>query len=80
MAKKKKQTKKQQTKSRSKKSNLDVAYIVESEGLDYAITGYMGSEDFEDPRLAKLWDEATVVLGKIEGILQDAMEQNQGVD
>lgn len=60
-----------------KHSNLDVAYIVENEGLDYAITSYMSSDSIADPELAALWDEAEAVLRKIEGILEDAMANGE---
>jgi hypothetical protein len=69
MAKKKKETKKRD------RTNLEVAHKVEHEGLGYAIQHYMGSDDFVDLELAKLWTEAKVLLKKIDAILQEAMDQ-----
>lgn len=53
-------------------TNEQVARIVDREGLDYAVTAYMGSEDFEDRYLAKLWDKAQKILREIEDILEEA--------
>jgi len=58
---------------RNKYSLQDVANIVESEGLDYAITGYMGADRIEDAELAKQWNIAREALEKIEEILKPYM-------
>lgn len=63
-------------KKNKKLTNLDVAEIVESEGLDYAITSYMGSTNFEDANLAELWDQAQDILGQIESILANATDES----
>lgn len=63
-------------KKNKKLTNLDVAEIVEFEGLGYAITGYMGSTNFEDKDLAKLWDQAQNILGQIEIILEKALSES----
>lgn len=48
----------------------EVADIVDTEGLGYAITDYTGSDSIEDEELSKLWKEAEEVLGKINKILE----------
>jgi hypothetical protein len=53
-------------------TNEDIAYKVDSEGLDYAITSYMGSEDFIDRELAAWWDEAKKYLDLITERLQES--------
>ncbi len=47
-----------------------VAEIVDNEGLGYAVLHYLSGVSIEDPELAKLWDEAAVILKKIETILE----------
>jgi hypothetical protein len=54
------------------KSNKQIAQIVDREGLDYAVTAYMDSDDFEDRHLASLWDQAQVILDEITEILDEA--------
>lgn len=51
-------------------TNLDVATIVEQEGLDYAITAYINSNAIEDKKLATLWQKAAEILNEIENILE----------
>jgi len=53
-------------------NNKQIAHIVDNEGLGYAITDYMGSEDFKDRHLAKLWDQAKEILDEITEILDEA--------
>lgn len=56
---------------KSKKMGLEqVAGIVENEGLGYAVQHYMSGEDIADKKLAKLWDEAKVLLNEIDEILE----------
>jgi len=52
-----------------KKSLKEVAEVVDCEGIGYAITSYMGSEEIEDPVLADKWAEAEAILEEIERIL-----------
>jgi len=59
-------------------TNLQVNDIVESEGLGYAITGYIGSEEFVDLELAALWDQANDILTKIQNKLDQAVEDDVG--
>ncbi len=47
-------------------SNYEVAGIVGNEGLDYAITSYISSKDFEDRDLADLWTKAKKLLNQIQ--------------
>lgn len=53
-------------------TNKQVAQIVDREGLGYAITMYMDSDDFKDRHLASLWDQAQVILDEITEILDEA--------
>lgn len=55
-------------------TNLEIAYIVDTEGLGYAITDYMGSENFEDQHLAELWDTAQETLQEIQDVLEEALD------
>lgn len=55
----------------SKYSLEDMAEIIDSEGLGYAIEDYVNSEDIEDPRLVDLWDQATVTLAAIRHLLSE---------
>jgi hypothetical protein len=66
--------------SKKRLSNRKVADIVECEGLGYAITDYMNSDDFEDKHLAELWDQAQTVLQEIEDILEVANEDDEDED
>jgi hypothetical protein len=67
--------------AKKKKKDLmtdeQVAYIVSSEGLGYAITGYMGSEKFENRELAELWNQANDILNKIQNILDEAWVEGE---
>lgn len=54
------------------RTNEDIAFKVDMEGLDYAITSYMGSEDFIDRELAGWWDEAKKYLDLITERLQES--------
>jgi hypothetical protein len=54
----------------SKYSVQEVAEIVESEGLGYAITGYLDADKIEDETLRELWKQAADILGKIEKIIE----------
>lgn len=58
-------------------NNKQIAQIVDNEGLDYAITAYMGSEDFKDRHLAKLWDQAKEILDEITEILEKASPNDE---
>lgn len=53
-----------------KRSVEEVAAIVESEGLGYAVQDYMGADSIADPKLAKLWGEARDRLKAIEDHLE----------
>jgi hypothetical protein len=47
----------------------EILAMVESEGLDYMITGYASAEQIADPELAKLWREAAEAFAAVEGFL-----------
>lgn len=59
-------------------SNHEVACIVENEGLGYAITSYIGSDDFEDRGLADLWTKAKKLLNQIQAKLDKATAEHEG--
>lgn len=57
--------------SKKKYSIEQVADIVNSEGLGYAVQHYMSADQIADPELKKQWGNAKVALSIIEMILQD---------
>lgn len=59
-------------------STFEVACIVDNEGLDYAITSYIGSKDFEDRDLADLWTKAKKLLNQIQAKLDAATAAAEG--
>lgn len=54
-----------------------VAQIVESEGLDYAIQHYMGSDRIADADLAAAWDHASEALAAVEEILAGVADDQE---
>ena len=59
----------------AKKSNQQVADIVESEGLGYAVQHYMGADAIKDPKLAALWKTAKDALDAIEAMLPETTSE-----
>lgn len=57
----------------TKLSNEDVFGVVNSEGLSYALTGYLGpaGHQFEDEKLGELWDNACRALQLLEKYLDE---------
>jgi hypothetical protein len=53
----------------AKKSNRQVADIVEMEGLGYAVQNYMSADQIKDQKLAALWKTAKDALDAIEAML-----------
>ncbi len=51
-------------------STPDVAAIVESKGLSYAVTDYLSSAEIEDGPLSEAWREAAVALRRITDLLE----------
>jgi hypothetical protein len=51
------------------KKTEEVIEIIESEGLDYAITDYLSPESIEDKTLAKMWKDAEIALKTIKEYL-----------
>jgi hypothetical protein len=49
----------------------DVANIVDSEGLGYAIQSYLSAENIEDEELRTMWEDAATLLNNIEAYLED---------
>lgn len=57
--------------SRKKKTKQEVADIVMSEGLGYAIQHYLPSTDIEDEELRMWWNKAENALDKVRNLLDD---------
>lgn len=57
------------------KSLEEVAQIVDSEGLGYAITDYLSPENIEDEGLRELWLQAQTHLNLIEQKLAPYSEE-----
>jgi hypothetical protein len=55
-----------------KKTLKEVAKIVDSEGLGYAIEDYMDADRIEDPKLRAEWRRAKQSIDKIREMLQAA--------
>jgi len=55
----------------------EVADIVDSEGLGYAITSYISGDDIDDPILREKWKEADKLLGEIQSILPEPYENDE---
>ena len=53
-----------------KKTSEQVAQIVESEGLGYAIQSYLSPNEIKDKELADLWREAAEIMNEIEAYLR----------
>lgn len=52
----------------------DVADIVQSEGLGYAIHSYLSHDRIEDEELAKLWRDCSDLMDKIKAKLENYLE------
>jgi hypothetical protein len=57
-----------------KYSNQDVADIVQSEGLGYAIESYLSHNQIEDEGLAKLWQDCRAIMSEINRKLDEYVE------
>lgn len=57
----------------SKVTKEELAQIVDSEGLGYAVQHYLSADKIEDEELSRLWKEAGELLNKIDNILEDFM-------
>lgn len=51
------------------KTNAEVNSIVESEGLEYAITKYLDPDEIADEELRAMWSHARFYLEEIMNIL-----------
>lgn len=51
-------------------TNEQIANIVDSNGLDYAIMHYMKAENIKDDELRSAWNSARAALIEIERILE----------
>jgi hypothetical protein len=63
----------------AKKSNQQVADIVESVGLGYAVQHYLGASAIKDPKLAALWRTAKETLDAIETLLPEGSSEEDEV-
>lgn len=52
-----------------KYTNNEIAGIVDSEGLDYAIQHYCSADSIADPILAARWAEAKEAMEAVEAII-----------
>jgi hypothetical protein len=58
----------------SKKYTVEeVAEIVQSEGLGYAVQNFLSASRIEDPELADKWRRARQLLDEIEDYLREAV-------
>ena len=48
-----------------KGTNEDAKYIIKDEGVDYAVTCYVGGDHFADPKTAHLWNLAEIALNRL---------------
>lgn len=57
----------------SRKKSVDqVAEIIETEGLGYAIQHYLSPENIADKKLADMWQRAAALLKEIERYVETA--------
>lgn len=55
----------------SKMSLEEVGNYVSSEGIGYSLTSGLGYRSIEDPKLAKMWKQASDAIKKVEDYLGD---------
>lgn len=63
-----------------KRTTEEVLEIVGSEGLGYACHNYCSGEDFEDRKLAELWDSAGKALDLLDQYLNDYESVQNGIE
>ncbi|WP_425203736.1 hypothetical protein [Priestia megaterium] len=63
--------------TRKKKTIEDLYYIVENEGLGYAVADYVNPDTIEDDEMKKLWEEAEAALSKVQKVLDKWGEENE---
>lgn len=56
--------------AKSKLSVKEVAGIIESEGLGYAVKGYLSGDSIDDPVLALIWKTAALAMDAIEQYIE----------
>lgn len=49
--------------------NVDLANIIENEGLDYAVTGYLSASSIIDKEIAQAWKLAADAMDVLERLL-----------
>lgn len=57
--------------AKRKVSVSEIASIIESEGLGYAIEGYISSDQIADSDLADMWERAAAVLAEITDYVEE---------
>ncbi|TPF18053.1 hypothetical protein [Priestia megaterium] len=60
-----------------KKTIEDLYYIVENEGLGYAVADYVNPDTIENDEMRKIWIEADEALKKVQKILDKWEEENE---
>lgn len=55
----------------NKISTAELAAYVEEDGLEWCLKGVSG-EDFDDPQLGALWEQACDLLDEIQDMLDEA--------
>jgi len=62
---------------KEKKTIEDLYYIVENEGLGYAVADYVNADTIEDDEMRNLWKEAEEASKKVQRILDKWEEENE---
>jgi hypothetical protein len=57
--------------SKRKLSVSEIAHVIESEGLGYAIQSYLSSSQIKDDDLADMWERASDLLKEITEYVED---------
>lgn len=60
-----------------KKTHRDVAYLINREGIGYAIENYLDPDEIEDTALAEAVRDAAAALERITSILSDALDEEE---
>jgi hypothetical protein len=63
--------------AKKNKTIEDLYYIVENEGLGYAVADYVNPDTIEDNEMRKLWKEADEALKKVQNVLDKWEEENE---
>jgi len=58
-----------------KYSCSEIKNVLQNEGLAYAVTCYMASDQIADPKLAKLWDECANKIDELNSYIEKHSEE-----